>query len=393
MALSIHGDLMSRISEFINAVQQDGWDVQYAPDSNPNQQGCCVTLARNGETRNIRVYAWDVTTNGEASGVQRPADERRIQITRTAASGGIDQGEGFDTLVLGYSDRFSTEPVFVSFDSEATAHRVNALLNAKISAGQPNARVSPNQQLKQAQIDEANSGGIAFATNKFGGNIVVVRRDRISDLLAPTGEANTAPAAVSVEPGTPSPIQTIGQNEVGPPDLSETIYTIETLSAAVTEQTENEIQVTVNLQQRREAQRRHDEVVRKFNNTLAERTPEAVVLDRDLPQQTISSIEGCQPDLGVRFDAETGFSSTLIAEAKSLPDDVGGQWSQVMVGIGELARYSHEYRETHSSQPMQVLALEFQPEDEGLLSFLEDLSENNEIVVVWVTDNDDFESF
>ena len=92
------------------------------------------------------------------------------------------------------------------------------------------------------------------------------------------------------------------------------------------------------------------------------------------------------------FFTKTGVG-TLVAEGKSLTNDVGSQWSQVMIGIGELARYSHKYRETHESQPMQVLLLEYRPDNEGLLSFLEDLLDNNDIVVVWGTDDTTFDSF
>ena len=382
---------MSTVAEVLDTLANNGWNIGFQQGSSASSHPCHISMTKDGETRNIRVYSWELTDNGAATGTDRPEDERRIQVTRTENNGGIILGGGFETLILGYSDQFSGTPVIASFNPDGVAARINTKLATKASLGVNNPRVSDSQQIKQANIDAAMQQGISIGTNQRGDQFRVVRADQIDLLFSEAVNPAEVPAGGVTEPPN---IQTIAAAEVQPSDAGETVSLIESLLGGINQSDDNELQITVNLEQRREAQRRHDEIVRKFNNEVAARIPTATILDRDLPGWNISSIEGCQPDFGARLEVDNGAPTTIIIESKSMPEEAGGQWSQVIVALGELARYSYEYREAHDSQPIQVLALERAPDDENLRSFLESLRENNEVVVVWDSDNgfDSFES-
>ena len=79
-------------------------------------------------------------------------------------------------------------------------------------------------------------------------------------------------------------------------------------------------------------------------------------------------------------------------ESKSLPKDTGGQWRQIMLGVGELARYSMIYNERFNTWPTRVLSLERLPEDADLQRFLRNLRDNEDICVVW-PEKDGFRTF
>lgn len=383
---------MSTVAEVINALEQDGWVVEFQQGNSPTSHPCHVSITKEGHTRNVRLYSWEITDNGAATGTDRPEDERRIQVTRTLANEGIIMGAGFDTYVLGFSDQFSDVPVIASFNPDGVASRINTKLTNKADLGEPNPRVSDSQQIKQAHINAAVAQGVTTGVNQKGDEFIVVRANQISRLFENGAEAVIVqPEAPVLEPEAAA-VQTIAENQLQEVDAGEAVSLIESLAENVNVTADNEMQVTINLQQRREAQRRHNEVVRKFNNEIATKVSSAVVLDRDLPGQSASSLQSCRPDLGVRMNPGANPAEMIILESKSLPNDLGGQWTQVLIGIGELARYSHEYRQTHGGQPLQILALEREPEDQALSSFLEALRENNEVVVVWDSD-EGFESF
>lgn len=82
----------------------------------------------------MRIYAWQVTDNGRATGTARPADERRIQAigSRTQL---IDASADPETVVLGWCDEFAPEPLIVAFNPYSVARRVNGKIERKVAAG------------------------------------------------------------------------------------------------------------------------------------------------------------------------------------------------------------------------------------------------------------------
>src|SRR5215467_13439310 len=122
---------MSTIPDVIDALESDGWTVQHRNANNSASHPCHVRITKNNQSRSLRLYSWELTDNGAATGTDRPEDERRIQVTRTHNNGGIIMGNGYETFVLGYSDQFSDVPVVASFNADGVAQRINTKLAAK----------------------------------------------------------------------------------------------------------------------------------------------------------------------------------------------------------------------------------------------------------------------
>ena len=144
------------------------------------------------------------------------------------------------------------------------------------------------------------------------------------------------------------------------------------------------VTIHVNIAERIAATNRHNRLVLKINNRIHEAFDRrAFVIDRDLPghRRTYPGAT-LQPDLGVKYPVDKK-NAYIIIEAKSLPVDVGGQWRQVITGVGELTRYSMIYVERFKTQPTRVLALERLPKDADLHRFLRNLHNNENICVVW----------
>lgn len=169
---------MSATSEIIAALQSAG--VAVSAVGPRIVQGCVTTVG--GHPRAVRIYAWQVTDNGRATGTARPADERRIQAigSRTQL---IDASPDPETVVLGWCDEFGPEPLIVAFNPFSVSRRVNGKIERKIAAGSHDARASDSQQFRQALLDQATADGIAVGPNQHGEYVVAMKPSRFVDYL------------------------------------------------------------------------------------------------------------------------------------------------------------------------------------------------------------------
>lgn len=165
---------MSAVSEVFAALAQFG--LQPLQPAQARRQGALGSFA--GNAKPIRFYAWGVSDNGSATGVVRPADERRIQASRTQP---IESDAHADTLVLGWCDdeAFTDTPLLVAFNPGSVAARVNAKLERRGHAG----RVSDSQQFRQALLDQAQVAGIAIGQNQHGEFVVAMKPERFLEYL------------------------------------------------------------------------------------------------------------------------------------------------------------------------------------------------------------------
>lgn len=161
---------MSATSEIVAALQSAGVAVNTAGAR--IVQGCITTVG--GHPLAVRIYAWQVTDNGRATGTARPADERRIQAigSRTQL---IDASPDAETVVLGWCDEFGPEPLIVAFNPYSIARRVNGKIERKIAAGNHDARASDSQQFRQVLLDQATVDGIAVGSNQHGDYVVAMK--------------------------------------------------------------------------------------------------------------------------------------------------------------------------------------------------------------------------
>lgn len=169
---------MSATSEIVAALQLAGIAVNAV---GPRvRQGCVSTLG--GHPRAVRIYAWQVTDNGRATGTARPADERRIQAigSRTQL---IEASDDPETVVLGWCDEFAPEPLIVAFNPYSVARRVNGKIERKVAAVADEARASDSQQFRQGLLDEAYANGIAIGCNQHGDHVVAMKPERFLDYL------------------------------------------------------------------------------------------------------------------------------------------------------------------------------------------------------------------
>jgi hypothetical protein len=169
---------MSAISEIAAALQAAGVAVNIA--GLRATQGSIATVG--SHPRALRVYAWQVTDNGRATGTARPADERRIQAigSRTQL---IDATPDPEAVVLGWCDEFVPEPLIVAFNPYSVANRVNGKIQRKIAAGSHDARASDSQQFRQALLDQAHTEGIAVGPNQHGEYVIAMKPSRFMDYL------------------------------------------------------------------------------------------------------------------------------------------------------------------------------------------------------------------
>jgi hypothetical protein len=165
---------MSAVSEVYAALAPIGV-IPHSPEL-VRLQGALGSVPGHG--RPIRVYAWEVSDNGAATGVVRPADERRIQASRTQP---IEIDQQSDTLVLGWceDEAFTDTPLIVAFNPETLAARVNAKLERRGHAG----RVSDSQQFRQSLLDQARADGIGVGENQRGEFVVAMKPERFLDYL------------------------------------------------------------------------------------------------------------------------------------------------------------------------------------------------------------------
>ena len=196
---------MSAASQIIAALQGAGIAVHAA--TSPVTQGMILSVS--GHSLPLRLYAWQVTDNGIATGIVRPADERRIQAI---ASKGhlIDAAANPETVVLGWCDEFAPEPLIVAFNPYGVARRVNGKIQRKLAGGAAEARASDSQQFRQSLLDDAVINGIAVGTNQHGEHVVAMKPARFLDYLTkykPTYQPSTATGTTGAPPivttGTP----------------------------------------------------------------------------------------------------------------------------------------------------------------------------------------------
>lgn len=212
---------MSATSEIVAALQAAGIPVHLA---DPRAiQGSVATI--DGHPRALRLYAWQVTDNGRATGTARPADERRIQASRTQL---IDASPDPETVVLGWCDEFGPEPLIVAFNPYSVARRVNGKIERKIAAGSLDARASDSQQFRQALLDQATADGIAVGPNQHGEYVVAMKPSRFIDYLTTykpmyhtSGTAAARPVATGRSMG--ELVTEAEGEEAAPPDIFETV--------------------------------------------------------------------------------------------------------------------------------------------------------------------------
>jgi hypothetical protein len=158
---------MSCNAEIVEALRRAGVHVSIRSDV--ARQGTVLKIAN--FRRPLRLYSWHVTDNGAATGVQRPADERRIQASTMQP---IDMSQDADTLVLGWADSFTREPLIVAFNPFGVAHRVREKIEKKMAEGKK-ARPSDSQQFRQRLLDEAIKSGAAMQQNQHGEFVIAIR--------------------------------------------------------------------------------------------------------------------------------------------------------------------------------------------------------------------------
>ncbi|WP_134544228.1 HNH endonuclease [Pseudomonas aeruginosa] len=170
---------MSAISEIIAALQGAGITATL---SGPHPtQGVVATV--DGHPRELRLYAWQVTDNGRATGIARPADERRIQAIGSQAKLILASAQP-ETVVLGWCDEFSPEPLIVAFHPYNVARRVNGKIERKLAAGADDARASDSQQFRQGLLDDAYANGLAVGRNQHGEHVLAMRPEHFLDYLS-----------------------------------------------------------------------------------------------------------------------------------------------------------------------------------------------------------------
>lgn len=167
---------MSCIRDIVASLQGAG--LQATSQDGRFRQGSIIDLLNYPYP--LQIYAWQISDNGQATGNERPADERRIQASRTSK---IFPDEIGETVVLGWSEDFSPEPMIVAFNPYGVASRVNFKIERKLAAGGQNVRVSDSQQFRQNLLDEASVQGISIGTNQHGDVVVVMRPENLLHYL------------------------------------------------------------------------------------------------------------------------------------------------------------------------------------------------------------------
>lgn len=339
-----------------------------------------------GEEHRARFFIWELTQDRSVQG--RPPGEHKLQLTigdRSKATHNFPSTAGRHNLLLGYSEKYG---LLVGFQielhknfgwSKLVACRDEVLVRGKADRWATHLRgTSPNTGQRELAI--------AFKPSQ----IVDWLRFQIEhpDVYgaARQAEANTWLA----KPKSPAaaPVEAIKANTVPPATAQDVAQDEETLSAIA-----GDVQIApgattatvqVNIADRIAATNRHNALLLAVNNQIhAVFGQNAFVVDRDLPghRRTYAGA-AIQPDLGVRV-ATDGADTYVVVEAKSLPADIGGQWRQIIIAVGELARYSMVYNERFNTWPTRVLSLERLPHDQDLQRFLRNLRDNEDICVIW----------
>ena len=158
---------MSSVADVLASLQQAGVQVEWQGGFT---QGSVVKFL--DYPHPVQIYAWQVSDNGQATGVDRAADERRIQVTRRVKILPDVDGE---TVILGWSEDFGPVPVIVAFNPYGVASRVNLKIDRRLRHRAQVVRVSDSQQFRQALLDEAAINGLAVGMNQHGDEVIAVR--------------------------------------------------------------------------------------------------------------------------------------------------------------------------------------------------------------------------
>jgi len=163
------------VDRIVGALRAAGLDVRVLAHRDAE---CELEVA--GYPHRLRLFAWNVSDNGAATGRYRPADERRIQ----AQTSRLFEDSGAETLVLGWAGRFSHTPVIVAFNPIGVIGRANSKLRRKLAQGERRARVSDSQQFRQDLMDHAAATGFAVGENQHGEAVAAMRPERFLDYLS-----------------------------------------------------------------------------------------------------------------------------------------------------------------------------------------------------------------
>lgn len=339
-----------------------------------------------GGELSARFFIWELTQDKSVKG--RPPGEHKLQLTigdRDEGPHNFPSVAARQNFLLGYSEK---NGLFVGFQielhksfawSKLVACRDEVLVRGTADGWATHLRgTSPNTGQRELAIAFKPSHAIDWL--RFQGEHPHVygpaRQDEANTWLAKP----KPPVTTVVEPIKPAAIIAATAADVvqDPEALGVVAGDIQIVAGAET------VTITVNIADRIAATNRHNELLLAVNNTIhAVFRKDAFVLDRDLPghRRTYPGAT-LQPDLGVRV-AQNGADSYLVIEAKSLPADTAGQWRQVIIAVGELARYCMVYNERFNTWPTRILAIERLPDDPDLQRFLRDLRDNEDICVVW----------
>lgn len=333
-----------------------------------------------------RFFIWELTQDRSVQG--RPPGEHKLRLTlgdRGKGTHNFPTTAGRQNFLLGYSQKYD---LLVGFQIELhknfgwsalVACRDEVLTRGKADGWATHLRgTSPNTGQRELAI--------AFKRPL----IVDWLRFQVEhpDVYGPARQAVASTWLAKPEPPVAAPVEAIQPTTVPPTTAQDVVQDAEALGVIV-----GDIQiiagaatatVQVNIADRIAATNRHNEVLLAVNNKIhAVFGDTAFVIDRDLPghRRTYTGA-AIRPDLGVRV-AKDGADTYVVVEAKSLPADTGGQWRQIIIAVGELARYSMVYNERFNTWPIRVLSLEHLPDDQDLQRFLRDLRDNEDICVVW----------
>lgn len=339
-----------------------------------------------GAGLNARIFIWELTQDRSVQG--RPLGEHKLQLTigsRGQATHNFPTAAGRQNSLLGYSQKYG---LLVGFQielhknfgwSKLVACRDEVLVRGKADGWATHLR-GTSRNTGQREL------AIAFKPS----HIVDWLHFQLehADVYGPARQSAAngwlaqpiPPAAIPVEQITPAAVpQATPQDAVQDPENLGVIAGDIHITAGATTAT-----VEVNIAERIAATNRHNQLLLWVNNKIHSVFGDtAFVIDRDLPghRRTYTGA-ALQPDLGFRF-AKAGVDKYVVVEAKSLPADTAGQWRQIMIAVGELARYSMVYNERFNTWPTRVLGLERLPDDPDLQRFLRDLRDNEDICVIW----------
>jgi hypothetical protein len=340
-----------------------------------------------------RFFLWELTQDRSVAG--RPPGEHKLQLTlgdRGKGRQNFPSAKGHENFLLGYSQDYN---LLVGFQIELHANfpwsklvacRDEALTRAAADGWATHLRGrSPStgqQELAIAFQPHRIVDWLRFQLTHP--NVYGPARQAAAQTWPVEGTPAPTPGVAPVEEITAATVPPATPEDVAKDDeaVSAIVGDIQIIAATQTATAQ------VNIADRIAATNRHNDLVRKVNNRAHEVLgANAFVIDRDLPghRRTYAGA-ALQPDLGLRLTQEDG-EGYVVVEAKSLPVEPAGQWRQVLVGLGELARYSMVYNERFNRWPVRVLALERLPDDQDLQRFLRNLHDNEDIAVVWPEGN------